>query len=146
MARISHIIVFLTLVALSGCSFTDADETAAGRYAVQWKSYIGALEGDTINPSFSFIDVRPERNSQERPQINQLQLLTSQGAFQADVRSINPSPRHANYQVFTILADVRDLPAGLYTFNTIQYVDEAQQTRTVSVGEWRIEILVVLQK
>lgn len=142
MRRFSHIIIALFILAtLTGCSFTNTDDLAPGRYAVQWKSYIGAMEGETINPSFSFIDVHPQRNAEEKPQINQLQLLTDRGTFPADIGSVNPSSPHVNYQVFTILADVRDLPAGLYTFDTIEYIDEAQQTRTVLVGEWTIEIL-----
>jgi hypothetical protein len=142
MARFLYIIIVLFIfITFNGCSFANSDKSAAGRYAVNWKSYIGALEGETINPSFSFIDVHPQRNKHKEPQINQLQLLTNRGNFPANVRSVNPSPRHANYQLFSVLVDVNDLPTGLYTFNTIQYVDEAQQIRTVTVGEWTIEII-----
>lgn len=127
MTRLLYIVIVLFFLTLSNsCSFSNADQPAAGRYAVQWKSYIGALEGETINPSFSFIDLHPQRNTQENPQINQLQLLTNRGDFPADVGSITLSEPHANYQLFTISAKVHELPAGLYTFDTIQYVDETR--------------------
>ena len=135
----------VALLFLSACSSSvqpHATWPAPGRYAVQWKAYLGAGVGEAVYPQFAFIDVYAQQRPHSVPQIHELVLLTDRGPIRAIPQGpVTPGPAHPNHQLFTLLTQVSGLPAGTYTFHEIQYVDEFKQKRRLAVGVWVIEVL-----
>ncbi len=140
-SQVSRALVALLAILLSACQTAPnvLNREDPVRYAAQWKAYIGATEGEEIDLMFAFLD-RGGGDADKR-RFDGLTLLTDKQPVHATVEPGTSSPTNVEEGFYPIRASIQGLPAGRYAFRQVQYLDETRQQRTLSVGEWVIEVV-----
>ncbi len=133
--------VVLLAILLSACQTAPKvfNREQPVRYAAQWKTYIGATEGEEIDLMFAFLDKGGGDAAKRR--FDGLTLLTNKQPVRATVQPGTPSATSLDGGFYSIRARTQGLTVGRYSFSEIQYLDETGQQRTISVGEWVIEVV-----
>ncbi|HSW41294.1 MAG TPA: hypothetical protein VLM76_02165 [Patescibacteria group bacterium] len=113
-----------------------------GRYAVQWRGYLGVLAGQDAYPQFAFVDVLNGGSFKDRgdPVIGHVLLLTDRGDVAAEVLAITPRPQLGNFRLFTVQTRVDQVELGRYTWSRIRFVDEEGIGREIAVGRWVMDV------
>lgn len=107
---------------------------------MQWNSYIGVLESESVYFQLAFVDVDRDSRTSATPAFNEPTLITEEGPLSVTVDAVVPSRAIGPRRPFTLLGRLEPLPVGSYRWSRIEYVDESGRPRRLDVGSWRLDV------